>query len=172
MRSVLTAVAVLLLAGCAIPTPTPTPYQPKGFSGGYSDVQLDKNVFRVSFRGNGFTSRDRAEELALLRSAELTLKSGFTHFIIVDGRSSSQYGAFTAPTMSTTTGSTSLYGNTAFGSATTTTTGGQTFMVRKPSVTNTIVCFDGKPNVNALVFDAQFVFTSLAKKYEAEGVGK
>ena len=166
MRSVHAAAAILLLAACA------TPYQPEGFSGGFTDVQLDKNIFRVSFRGNGYTSRDRAEELALLRSAELTLQNGFTHFVIVDGRSHAEYGTFTTPSVSTTTGSASLYGNTAFGSATTTTTGGQTFMIAKPSVTNTIVCFDRKPNVAALVYDAQFVFRSLAKKYEAEGVGR
>src|SRR5882724_2256033 len=72
---------ILSLAGCA------TTYQPQSFSGGFSETQLDKNVFRVSFKGNGYTQAERAEEMALLRSAELTLKNGFKYFVIIDGRS-------------------------------------------------------------------------------------
>jgi hypothetical protein len=149
----------VLLGACA------TAYKPKGFTGGFSETQLDRNVFRVSFRGNGYTRPERAEDFALLRSAELVLKNGFTHFIIIDGRSSTEYGAYTTPTQSYTTGSVTSFGNTAYGSATTTTYGGQTFLIRRPSATNTIVCFQGKPDIPGLVYDAQFVFYSLAQKY-------
>jgi hypothetical protein len=107
--------------------------------------------------------------MALLRSAELTLKNGFTHFVIVDSSSRSQVGAFTTPTQSYTTGSAMAFGNTAYGSTQTTTYGGQTFIISKPSATNTIVCFDGKPNIPELVYDAQFVFNSLGQKYGATG---
>ena len=62
-----------------------------------------------------------------------------------------------------------MYGNTAYGRATTTTTGGQSFLITKPSTTNTIMCFNGKPEVNGLVYDAQFVFSSLAQKYGVAG---
>jgi hypothetical protein len=131
MRVIVTSIAAIFLSACA------TTYQPEGFSGGFSETQLDKNVFRVSFKGNGYTSRDRAEDFTLLRSAELTLKNGFTHFVIVDGRSGTDYSTMTMPTQSTTVGSASVYGNTAYGRATTTTTGGQSFVVQKPSSTNT-----------------------------------
>ena len=47
-------------------------------SGGFTESQLDTNVFRVTFKGNGYTSPDRAEDMALLRSAELALQHGFT----------------------------------------------------------------------------------------------
>jgi hypothetical protein len=68
--------AVALLTGCA------TTYKPQqGFSAGYSDTRLDINVFRVAFRSNAYTSAERAEDLALLRSAEITLQNGFTHFM-------------------------------------------------------------------------------------------
>lgn len=159
MKKLIALVVVAALAGCA------TSYQAKSFSGGFSETQLDKNVFRVSFQGNGYTQSERAEDFALLRSAELTLKHGFTHFAIVDGRQSNDYAVMTTPTQSYTTGSVTAYGNTAYGSAHTTTTGGQSFIVKKPSSTNTIVCFNGKPDNGAFVYDAQFIYNSLTEKY-------
>jgi hypothetical protein len=150
---------VFLLTACA------TTYQPESFSGGFNETQLDKNVFRISFKGNGFTKADRAEDMALLRSAEISLKNGFSHFAIVDGKSASEFGTYTTPAQSTTTGSVSTYGNTAYGRANTRTTGGQSFLINKPSTTNTIVCFESKPEGNFFVYDAQFVFNSLSQKY-------
>jgi hypothetical protein len=154
-----TVVLGVLLTGCA------TTYQPQGFSGGFAETQLDTNVFRVSFRGNGYTSAERAEEMALLRSAEVAIKNSFTHFAVVDGASRSRYSTVTTPTQSTTTGTVSVNGNTAFGTARTTTSGGQSFVIAKPSTTNTIVCFVGKPDVAGLVYDARFLMNSLGAKY-------
>ena len=159
MRTLFSLFVITALTACA------TAYQPEGFSGGFTETQLDKNVFRVSFQGNGYTRADRAEEMALLRSAELTLKNGFTHFAIVDGRSRTDYSAFTTPAQSSTTGTISSYGNTSYLNAQTRSTGGQTVMTAKPSSTNTIICFNGKPDTNSLVYDAQFIFNSLATKY-------
>lgn len=158
MRALILVVLSLLVAGCA------TTYQPQSFSGGFSETQLDKNVFRVTFKGNGYTQGDRAEDFALLRSAELTLKSGFTHFVIVDGRSGTDYSSFTTPTQSTTVGSATIYGNTAYGRSSTTTTGGQSFLIRKPSASNTIVCLMARPD-GVFAYDAAFVYRSLTEKY-------
>jgi hypothetical protein len=159
VRLLLAFPLVVLFAACA------TTYQPESFSGGFSETQLDANVFRVSFQGNGFTRPDRAEDLALLRSAELTLKSGFTHFSIVDGHSRTDYSAFTTPIQSTTTGATTSFGNTTYLNAQTRQTGGNTFIAVKPSTTNTIICFTGKPANGLFAYDAQFVFNSLSAKY-------
>lgn len=65
------------LAGCA------TSYQPKSFSGGYSEIRLREDLFEVSFQGNGSTSRERAADFALLRSAEVALENGFPYFVII-----------------------------------------------------------------------------------------
>ncbi|MHB1655268.1 MAG: CC0125/CC1285 family lipoprotein [Burkholderiales bacterium] len=159
MRTIAVISFVTLLAGCA------TSYQPKNFSGGFSETQLDTNVFRVSFHGNGYTRAERVEDLALLRSAELTLKNGFTDFAIIEGRSREQLGSYTTPTQSYTTANTTVYGNTAYGSAHTTSYGGHTFLISKPSTTNTIMCFHGKPDIQAFVYNAQFICDSLGKKY-------
>ena len=53
-------------------------------SGGYSEVRLNEDTYQISVEGNGFTSRDRARNIALLRAAELTLNSGYGRFVIVE----------------------------------------------------------------------------------------
>lgn len=71
---------VMGLAACV----TPTPYQPAPPDGfGYSEVRLDQNKYRVSFRGNALTKRETVEDYLLYRAAELTMQNGFTHFLII-----------------------------------------------------------------------------------------
>jgi hypothetical protein len=79
------ALASALLGACA----TATPYQPlgargTGASGGFSDVRLASNRYRVTFAGNSMTSRERVETYLLYRAAELTVQRGYTGFTIVD----------------------------------------------------------------------------------------
>jgi hypothetical protein len=69
------------VAGCA------TPYKPNGLMGGYSEVQLNADTFQVSVRGNAYTSNDRAQKIALLRAAELTLAAGAERFATLGGGS-------------------------------------------------------------------------------------
>src|SRR3546814_10431308 len=64
----------LLLAACS--TPQPSLYAPIDDNDGYAEEELGKGLFRVSFQGNGVTSRERAEDYALYRAAELTLELG------------------------------------------------------------------------------------------------
>jgi hypothetical protein len=86
-RSAGIAAALVLavgLAACA----TPTPYQPnirgQATSGGYSEVQIEPDRFRVTFSGNSLTSRETVEGYLLFRAAELTLQKGYDWFTIVD----------------------------------------------------------------------------------------
>jgi uncharacterized lipoprotein YajG len=85
MRIVGILVAALALAGCA------TPYQPMGATGGYSELKLNEDTYLVTVAGNGYTSADRAQKIALLRAAELTIQSGFQRFIIVSGSVDNKY---------------------------------------------------------------------------------
>jgi hypothetical protein len=150
----------ILLASCA------TAYQHQGFSGGFSETQLGENVFQVSFKGNAYTSRERVADFNLLRSAEVALENGFSYFLIVDSERYSTTGAYTTPTTSHTTGSAHVYGNYAYGSATTRTTGGQTYCYSKPTSVNTIFCFRNKPEIDGLVYDAAFIVRSIKSKYQ------
>lgn len=82
------AILVLLLAasGCA------TGYHPDGFSGGYSERQVNERAWEVYFRGNGWTSPGTAREYALRRAAELAIQTGHDGFVIAgEGATSSLY---------------------------------------------------------------------------------
>lgn len=157
----LSIAVVLFLTACA------TSYQNSGFTGGYSETQLDENVFKVSFRGNGYTSRERASDFALLRSAELTLQHGYRYFVIVDEQSNTRNSTYTTPITSNTTANVYGSGNYAYGTATTTTSGGQTYNISKPSTSNTIVLFEEKPE-NGFSYNAGFIYQELRQKYGIE----
>lgn len=163
MRSYILVLFVAVLSGCA------TAYQRESFTGGYSETQLGENIFQVSFRGNGYTSRERASDFSLLRSAEVALENGFRYFVIVESEKGSKVSAHTTPSTSYTTGSAYGYGNYAHGWARTTTYGGETYFISKPRATNTVLCFKEEPEINGLVFDAEFVVKSITQKY---GIGK
>lgn len=79
------ATAALGLSSCA----TSTPYQPIGagqVAGGYSEIRLAPDRYRVTFSGNTLTSRDTVEGYLLYRAAELTLQQGCDWFVIDDRR--------------------------------------------------------------------------------------
>ena len=169
-------IAAMALAGCA------TTYQPQGATGGFSEAQLDENVFQVTFKGNGYTDRDRANDFALLRSAEIALEKGYKYFIIVDAQQYSKNSSFTTPTTATTninanthgsaygSGNSVNYSGNTYGTATTTYSGGQTFHISKPRATNTIVCFKEKPE--GFSYNAEFLAKSLKEKYGLNNPGK
>jgi hypothetical protein len=153
---------VMGLSGCA----TPYGSSAGNYLGGFSEAQLGENMFQVSFEGNAYTKADTVANYTLLRSAELTLQYGFTHFIVVDKADLSRSGSFTTPTSSSTTGSASIIGNTVTGSSTTQFYGGQTYAFKKPGASNTIVCFNDKPQIGGAVYDAAFLVQSLKVRYQ------
>lgn len=83
-RQALIVAAIITLAGCT----TATPYQPltpgSQTSGGYSEQQIERNRFRVTFSGNSMTSRETVERYLLYRAAELTKQRGFDWFVMAD----------------------------------------------------------------------------------------
>jgi len=162
---ILIALIALFLQGCA------TSYQKSGFGGGYSETQLDENVFNVSFRGNAKTSRERVADFTLLRSAELTIENGYKYFAVIDANSYTSNSTYTTPTRSHATGSAYGYGNYAYGSATTTTTGGQTYNISKPSSSHTIVCFKEKPD-SVFTYNAEFIYKNIRQNYDIKDAVK
>jgi len=68
---------ILAFAACS----TATPYQPAAaHGGGYKDLKLDKEKYRISFQGNEETARETVEIYLLYRAAELTVQDGFSFF--------------------------------------------------------------------------------------------
>lgn len=163
MRTV-TLISILALIGCA------TGYKPGGevgefgFGGGFNETELDTNLYKVAFHGNGFTSTERAEELALLRSAEFTLKKGFNYF----ANASLYQDKLTVPMpeQSHTTFNATTMGNSIYGSANTTTYGDGSITRVRPTSTNTIMCFKEKPDIQGIIYSAQFLCNSLGTKYD------
>lgn len=169
---------ITILSGCS------TTYKSTGLTGGYSDTRLSSDIFQVSFRGNGFTSREKASDFSLLRAAELTIQNGFNYFIILNKENYLRNSTYTTPTtyrtnlntnsysnFNTNSYSNNIYGNVntnTYGNAYTTASGGQTINVSKPTANNTIKCFKNKPNVNMIIYEAKFIITSIKSKYDID----
>jgi hypothetical protein len=51
-------------------------------NGGYSETRLAPDIARIVFLGNTSTSKERAQDLAMLRAADLSLQAGF-HYLEV-----------------------------------------------------------------------------------------
>lgn len=162
MRNTITlflALFVLFPLGCA------TKYQKHGFTGGYKDFQLQEDVFRVTAKGNAFTSDDRAVNYVVYRSAEITVKHGYDYFVILEASdgSSSSY-------------STNTFGNayTSRNSSYSTTSGtfsSTTSEVKRPKKNLVIKLFKGKkPKNNPNAYNAKELMSYLEK--EDKGIEK
>lgn len=72
---------ILAFTGCTT-YPCYQPYNSKTESG-YKDLEFSKNIYKVSFIGNNYFSKELVENFLLKRCAELTLEKGFKYFIIL-----------------------------------------------------------------------------------------
>lgn len=86
---VIALTSVLGLGACA----TATPYQPFNLrgsqeTGGYREIQLEPQRWRVTFSGNSLTSRETVETYLLYRAAELTVEQGSDWFAAVQRNTS------------------------------------------------------------------------------------
>jgi len=133
-------------------------------TGRFSVTQLEESVYQVNYRGNAHTSTEEASDFTLLRSAELTIEKGYTYFMIVDSRNDTKLGSYTTPRTSVTNLNLNKSGGTTYGTATTNSYGGQTFIFSKPSAANTIVCLKEKPR-EGFAYNAEMVAKSLSEKY-------
>jgi hypothetical protein len=77
LRVLLVAAVAVGLASCA------TPYAQQGLTGGFDVQELRPDVFRVSFQGNGYTTRETVQVYWLYRCAQLAIEKGFNGFEIL-----------------------------------------------------------------------------------------
>ncbi|MDE2488514.1 MAG: hypothetical protein KGO51_14065 [Alphaproteobacteria bacterium] len=102
-KRVLAVLAALVLAGGLAACETATPYQPnipgQAASGGYSEVRVEPDRWRVTFTGNSLTSRETVEAYLLFRSAELTVQQGYDWFNIVDRHTERDAHTYVQPDM-------------------------------------------------------------------------
>lgn len=57
-----------------------TPYQPAGFTGGYSDFKIGPGKYMVTVNGNGYTSAATVRSYAYRRAREICLSHGYSEF--------------------------------------------------------------------------------------------
>ena len=84
------AIVTLAISACS----SPTPYQAGDDElAGYRDQKLQEQRYRISFNGNGLTSRETVEIYLLYRAAELTLAQKMDYFVVQkqDTDSKSEY---------------------------------------------------------------------------------
>lgn len=120
---------MLVLSLCAALSGCASPYQSSGFGGGFSEMQMAQDTYRIQFRGNAFTGADATSEMAMLRAAELTLQSGYSHFVILDAADATDTSYYNQPGTTQTTLTPRLGGGY---NATSNTYGGYTAPINKP----------------------------------------
>jgi hypothetical protein len=80
IKDVVALVAMFLMFGCS--AHLPTPYQSEAHEGGFSEIQLTTDTYKVLFKGNAFIDKADVDEYTLLRCAELTLEKECSYFTI------------------------------------------------------------------------------------------
>lgn len=130
---------------------------------GYSSFQLDSNIFKITYKGNHRTKKERINNFALLRSAEITIENGFKYFIIINSDQYSTLKSYTSPVTAETEINPDLSGGLFGPTATTTISGGETTYSESPTSSNTIICFKEKPE--GFSYNARFLEKSLKQKY-------
>lgn len=161
-KSLILPCILLLLGGCA------TGYKPNGFigNGGFEDVELSPDYFRVSFNGNEKTSKERATDFALLRASDLMLERSCPSFLVVKSSEEVRKGNLFIPQTQTTYSNATAYGNTAYGTANTTTLGGGLATLHFPKVVMEVKCTNDRPDLENKIYDTKFINKSLKAKYK------
>jgi len=159
MRKILALSLVLAISGCA------SPYQEIGYGGGYYHQRITEDIYKVGFRGNGFTGFEQTRDFAFLRSAEICAQLGYTHFVIEGQEEKSKETTIDMGSTSYTSGSAYGYGDSISYYGTTNTYNNE-MSVTKPRIELVARYFDGKPSGRYLeIFEAKLVIGELKEKY-------
>lgn len=151
---------VLLLAvtlgGCALASATG--YRPVGPGGGYTELQLAPDMFRIAFQGNAYTSQERVADMALLRAADLALAHGAHYFVVLnqlrESRSLQNPTYVTVPYVS--------YGYAYWGPAT------SPIVVRDHRAELAIKLLREEPGPNASAYSAVLLRDELRRRYDLD----
>ena len=156
MYKILVIILSIFLASCA------TSYGEKSFwnDGGFSETEIQPNLFNVRFLGNEFTDKERTADFAMLRASELCLSRNLNYMKVDSVTTETQKTGY-IPGSSTTTANAYGYGNSAYGSATTTYYPGTDLY--SPQSGLTVKCVSENSEG---AWDATFLSSSLKAKYK------
>ena len=171
------AIGLVILAVAAAALSACTKYQPDSLMGGFSEIPLANNAYRVETRGNGYTSPAQVREITLVRGAVLTLDNGFQRFLILDQADWEKIDTTVLPGtyQSNTTVQGSMIGNNIYGSGSTfgTYSPPQTIQSSKPR--NAMVIYmlrEGEPGYEQALDPMQIIRTYGPKVgYEGQYLG-
>ncbi len=154
MKRIILILILISMAGCA------PQYQKKeySFGTGFSETQLDENIFRVTYTGDDFTDNEATADFSMLRCAELTMEQGYKYFVPIADNSSIKTQTYTTPV----TYKTLNHGN---GITSTQAYGGNTYTSSTATADKTIVMFIDKPN-EGISYNAEFLSNSIREKYK------
>ncbi|WP_436639986.1 CC0125/CC1285 family lipoprotein [Microbaculum sp. FT89] len=163
-------VAALAISAC-------TKYQPDSLAGGFSEIPLSNNAYRIETRGNSFASAALVREITLVRGAVLTLDNGFQRFVVLDQADWENISTTVLPGtyQSNSTVHGSMIGGNIYGSGSTfgTYTPPQTIQHSKPS--NAMVIYmvrEGEPGYEQALDPMQIIRTFGARVgYEGQYLG-
>ena len=147
MKLYILTLSLIIITGCAS-----TQYQAKNYNGGFSETHLSKDIYRVNFYGNTYTTPEQAADFSLLRCADLAIENGFQYFQIINEKAESKSDSFYIPP--TTYNYSSGYSYT---------TGGFSGNSSSPISTFTIK-FTNDADIKG-AFDALFIARSIESKY-------
>lgn len=137
---------LVALTGCSA-----TSYQPLKGGGGYSETQLSEDIYKVNFKGNGYTSAEQASDFSLLRCAELSIANNFKYFYSLSEQTQMDSQSFYVP--ATTYNYSSGYSYTS---------GGFGGVSQSPLSSYTIKMTNTE---NDFTYDAQLIIESIELKY-------
>lgn len=106
--------AALALSGCAVP------YQDMAMGIGVSSEQIGDDLYRITVKLGDSNSQSDLQLYGNLRAAETARDAGAPGFRVVSTRNTTASRYVSVPGTAYTTGSATTYGNTTYGTATTT----------------------------------------------------
>lgn len=163
MKTIILIACVLIIAGCSTGRSYHDSNNP--WKLGYSDTQLNDNVYRVSYAGYGIPQNE-CDDFAIYRAAEIAKERGYKHFRILDEKQSSSTQTYYTPGATYTTGTVTGYGNVARVNSTSY-SNAMVVSGNYPVSTFTVELLREKGDVSN-TFDAEIIRNSLAKKLGIE----
>ena len=98
-KFLISCAVALSISGC-VTFETPYQHHNEWTGGGFDELQLSENSWKVSFKATEFDDIDRMEDLCWLRFAELTINNGYKYFSVVTRDNTSEVGSYTTTTPS------------------------------------------------------------------------
>ncbi len=130
---------------------------------GFQDFQIEEDTYKIRFSGNAITTKEKVEDLALLRASELAIKHGYNYFVVLQ-----EEDDYTSKTQKPTKTITQEEKKTSSGRVSTTTAEeGYSQEVETYFKKALVVkCYKEKPSENIAVYDAKKTYDSISAMYK------